>query len=168
VTRIGARLKTLALRLVRLACLDCPAANQGFRELVAPRPVTKSVSEMRLSELRASIPVHDATVAGRRYDGHMSREHHKRWALAFAPLVLSLLAVTVGAVRKRRDLVRLVGYAAVVAYYPLFWGLASRLWRDGGAGAFAEAWTPNIAILLLCAVIAMTHLQGKHLRVPAR
>jgi lipopolysaccharide export LptBFGC system permease protein LptF len=121
-----------------------PGANQAFRELISAKLTGHQVHiEPGLAELGFSG-------LAQRTDAAALRVYHLRWALAFAALPLSLLALSIAQrIRGAMTAVSLA-FAAVVVYYAALWVSDSYL-RGGVTLPLLSAWAPN-AIFLAAAL----------------
>jgi lipopolysaccharide export LptBFGC system permease protein LptF len=136
-----------------------PAANQAFRVALSGRPlVMKGVNELTLGELRRLLELrrHEPMALERPHDIYvrdLALNYHTRWALAGAPLVLSIFAVVLTGRRRGRLMLGLVGFTAIFVYYIIMYS-ARALGLYGTLPAFALAWSPN-AVFLLVSVAVM-------------
>ena len=127
-----------------------PMANQAFRVAVVGHPLAKGTRELTLGELRAALDttMPEGTAAALAPTHVLALEYHKKWALAGAPLTLAFFAVAL--TRRRpwgRTLLLLAGCFAIVGYYVvIFLAVTLRLHHTS---AFAAAWMPNIAFLIV-------------------
>lgn len=154
------RSRTLILLLATLASVASftmaawfgPIANQAFRVSMIGHPVPKGVNELTLGELRRLLDpgaVEQRPFAAPSDLRSLALNYHSRWALAGAPLVLALFAL---AVTRRRQYGRIVpllaGCFAIWGYYVVMYS-ARRLGLGQTLSAFAAAWAPNVALLLV-------------------
>jgi lipopolysaccharide export LptBFGC system permease protein LptF len=160
------RSRTLILLLATMASVASftmlawvvPAANQAFRVSMIGHPVLKGANELTLGELRELLEPGTAEprpLAAPSDLRSLALNYYGRWALASAPLVLALFAL---ALTHRRQLGRLVtllaGCLAIFGYYVVMHS-ARRLGLDHTLSAFAAAWTPNVAFLILSVAVML-------------
>ena len=117
----------------------------------------KGPNELTLDELGRRIQSLRSGVTAAPRDVHqLEASYCSRWALAFAPLVLALLALSIVS---RRSLGRLMlSVAACVAcfgYYMLLY-LARALGVSGEMPAVLVACLPNVIVALVATLITMT------------
>jgi hypothetical protein len=117
-----------------------PGANQAFRELVHAQLTGRRVHiEPGLNEL-------GFTALGQRTDPGAVRHYHLLWALSFAPIPLSVFALSV-APRIRGALPAAAFAVAVpVLYYGALW-VSDWYLTNGVAIPILAAWTPNALFL---------------------
>ena len=126
-----------------------PAANQAFRVEASGDPrIRRGHNELTLVETRTALirGYSEADAAtGPIPAQRLAAAYYRRWAMAFAPLALTVFALTVrsGTVARRLLLAMCVGAAFI--YYP--WGLLAAL----GLPAALVAWLPNVAVGLFAA-----------------
>jgi hypothetical protein len=121
-----------------------PAANQAFRVAMSGNPaLVRGAPELTLGELwQFSSP-------------GFAFNFHTRVALAFAPLVLALFALTiVRAKLARRWIAGVSAVIALVGYYMLLYGGRS-LVLEGRVPPYAGAWLPNMVVALLAGSLAL-------------
>lgn len=146
-----------------------PIANQTFRLSMAGHPVPKGVNELTLGELRRLLE--PGTVEQRPFAApndlrSLALNYHGRWALAGAPLVLAWFAVALtGRRRRSRAVPLLAGCLAIWGYYVVMYS-ARRLGLDDTLPAFAAAWAPNVALLVVS--VAVIRLGSGRANGPAR
>ena len=119
-----------------------PAANQAFRVEVAGQQIPRGHNEMTLLEARAALIRGNGDASTSTWQKAVT--YYRRWAVAFAPLVLTLFALSMRNRRWGRRLV-LVLPAATFLIYP-FLSLVTL-----GMPAMLVAWLPNAAFALLAA-----------------
>jgi lipopolysaccharide export LptBFGC system permease protein LptF len=130
-----------------------PASNQAYRVSVGGPLVAKGANELTLRELRpltrpgAAIPAVILMPQGPRW---LASLYYARWALAFAPLALSLFALSLGRQRHTWASIAMttmcIAYAGYYLVDPAFSAYLSPI---------AFGWTPN-----LVAVVAAIALQA--------
>jgi hypothetical protein len=126
-----------------------PLANQGFREMVA----TRLAVDGRVPRLEPGLNELGLSRLGQRSDPVAVRHYHVLWALCFAAIPLSLLAVGLaGYVRRAASAVALaIGLS--ILYIACIWVLAT-IPSGPPLPAFVQAWMPNMAFLLVaCALL---------------
>jgi hypothetical protein len=119
-----------------------PAANQAFRVEVAGQQIPRGDNEMTLPEARAALIRGNGGVGMSAWQ--VAASYYRRWAVAFAPLVLTLFALSMRNRKLSRRLL-LVVPAATVLIYP-FLSLVTL-----GIPAVLVAWLPNAVFGLLAA-----------------
>ena len=133
-----------------------PAANQAYRQSIAGVTIARGANELTLTELgRVLESGQDASIGmgsprGRR---GVALAYHVRWALSLAPFALSLFALVW--TRRQRGRVPIVaaGCAMTVGYHLVLF-LAGRAYAfDRTMSAVAAAWAPNMAFLMLSALL---------------
>ena len=160
------RSRTLILLLATMASVASftmlawvvPTANQAFRVSMIGRPVLKGANELTLGELRQLLEPgtgEQRPVAAPSDLRSLALNYHGRWALAGAPLVLALFAVALTSRRQwGRIMPLLAGCLAIFGYYVVMYS-ARRLGLDRTLSAFAAAWTPNVAFLILSVAVIL-------------
>jgi hypothetical protein len=168
--RSGVSLRSRAVVLLAAAALSsallgvlgwlAPSSNQAFRVAVA-RPLgpgefvlgelPKGANEMTLGEIRRRLrsPVDDP-----RYlpddISNLASNYYRRWAMTFAPIVLSFFAlVVIGRGHRSALLLTAVAFASVFGYF-----LLARVGNtlDMPLPASAAAWVPNIVFFAAAVV----------------
>ena len=121
-----------------------PQANQAFRELLVAELTGRTVSlEPGLNEMGLSR-------LGRRTDPAAVRHFHILWALCFASVPLSLMALGLTAyVRRFAPAVMLA--VMVSASYPAIMIVLSGLPAGSRPNWIVEAWLPNVILLVAAA-----------------
>jgi hypothetical protein len=117
-----------------------PGANQAFRELVHAQLTGRRVHlEPGLNEL-------GFTALGQRTDAAAVRHYHLLWALSFAPIPLSVFALSVAA--RIRGALAATALAVTVpfCYYSALW-VSDWYLTQGVAIAMLAAWAPNALFL---------------------
>jgi lipopolysaccharide export LptBFGC system permease protein LptF len=145
------------------------AANQAFRVSMIGHPVLKGANELTLGELRQRL---EPGTAGSRPPAapsdlrSLALSYYGRWALAGAPLVLALFVIALTYRRQcGRLMTLLAGCLAIFGYYVVMYS-ARRLGLDHTLSAFAAAWTPNVAFLILS--VAVMLLASRRANEPVR
>jgi lipopolysaccharide export LptBFGC system permease protein LptF len=82
--------------------------------------------------------------------------YHARWAITFAPFVLSLLMLSVNTRRRGRVAATVYACAAMFGYYAMIYG-SRELAYSGRLPGLAAAWLPNAIVILIAASVAMIH-----------
>jgi len=145
--RVSVWLLALALAASMFSFVDLgwitPAGNQAFRVAISGNSgIARGAPELTLGELwQFASPDY-------------AFNFHTRIALAFAPLVLAIFALSI--VRMKPAGGWIAGLTAVVAfvgYYMLLYGGRSMA-LDGTLPAFAGAWIPNVAVGLVAGLFA--------------
>lgn len=172
--------RTVILGLAAALCLGSfaimgwliPETNQAYRQMVFHRIVeenrvsyrgdeiiARGPGELPIFELRRAIAREKAGLSpeyGGRSVSQRSLEltYYMRWALAFAPLVLTLFALAVATrLTRSRALRWFVACAVVLGYWTIYFVGDRGLNWDRSLPMFV-AWAPNIAILILTAALA--------------
>ena len=133
-----------------------PVSNQAFRVSIAGRPVSKGANELTLRELGqllepgAHEPMAVSAPAGIR---SLALNYHTRWALASAPSVLAFFAIALTSGRKRGRIVLLLAGSLAILGYCLVMYTARGLGLNRTLSAFAAAWAPNAALLILSVAV---------------
>ena len=171
------RSRTLILLLATMASVASftmlgwvvPTANQAFRVTMIGHPVLKGANELTLGELRQLLEPgtgEPRSLAAPSDVRSLALNYHGRWALAGAPLVLALFALALTSRRQwGRIMPLLAGCLAIFGYYVVMYS-ARRLGLDRTLSAFAAAWTPNVAFLILS--VAVMLLGSQRANGPAR
>ena len=146
-----------------------PAANQGFRVAMIGHSVPKGANELTLEELRQLL---DPTTGEQQPPAttsdvrSLALNYHGRLALAGAPLVLALFALALTGRRQwGRTIPLLAGCLAIFGYYAVMYS-ARRLGVDRTLSAFAAAWAPNAAFLVVS--VAVMFIRSRPANEPAR
>jgi hypothetical protein len=132
-----------------------PVANQAFRVSVARHSLAKGTNELTLGELGRLLEpgARDPMTRPASHSRGLALNYHTRWALAGAPLVLSFFAVALTSRRQRGRLMPgLAGFAAIFGYYVIM-SEARGFALDRTVPAFAAAWAPNAALLILSVAV---------------
>ena len=144
------------LSFVNLAWVT-PAANQAFRVVVSGQgDIRPGISEFSLGELSAEIEKlsHEPALAPVRYRIALGFQYHFRVALSFSPLIFALFALAIlsSGILRRRTL-GMAACASFFAYYMLLYG--ARAWVFSHTiPAYIAAWLPNVATMLVTALLA--------------
>jgi hypothetical protein len=139
-----------------------PAANRAYSVSVAqltgadaPTAV-KEPGELTLGEHRRQIQspvVGDA--AARRNARGMEFYYYSRWALSSAPIVLTLLGLSIVACRSMgRVAVGVLACSAFLNYYVLLYG-GRAMTLGGPLPTYIGAWLPNVILILISGAVAM-------------
>ena len=165
------RSRTLVLSLATLAAVAsftmlawvAPTANQAFRVSMIGHPLPKGANELTLGELRERLEpgTGEQTPLATSIDlRSLALNYQARWALAGAPLIFALFAL---ALTRRHQYGRIVpvlaGCLAIWGYYVVMYS-ARRLGLDHTFSAFAAAWTPNVALLIVSAAVTLLGSRG--------
>jgi hypothetical protein len=123
-----------------------PASNQAYRVSIGGPQVAKGANELTLRELRplmrpgATIPAGILMPQGRR---QLASFYYARWAMAFAPLALSLFALSL---ERRRQMWASTAMTTMcltyVGYYLVDPAFSAHL------SPIAFGWTPNLVAVL--------------------
>jgi lipopolysaccharide export LptBFGC system permease protein LptF len=117
-----------------------PGANQAFRELISAELTGRPVHiEPGLNELGFSR-------LGQRRDAAAVRVYHLWWALSFASLPLSLVALSIAQRIRGAIAAVALAFATLVLYYAALWVADSYL-RGGVTLPLLSAWAPNAVFL---------------------
>ena len=119
-------------------------------------PVLKGANELTLGELRERLEpgTGEQTPIAAPID-RRSLALNVRWALAGAPLVLAVFALAVTRRREHRRIVPLfAGSLAIWGYYVVMYS-ARQLELDDTLSAFAAAWSPNVALLIVSVAVVL-------------
>ena len=147
-----------------------PSANHSFRLLVAdrlganPQTVQKGPNELTLDELGRRIQSLRSGVTAAPRDVHqLEGSYYSRWALAFAPLVLALLALSIVSRRSvGRPMLSVAACVACFGYYVLLY-LARALAVSGEMPSVLVAWLPNVTVALVATLMTMTSTRSAEL-----
>jgi lipopolysaccharide export LptBFGC system permease protein LptF len=123
-----------------------PEANQAYRVARAGFVPSRGVREIPMADLRRMLDAPESIPA------HLRRSvawtYYQYWALAFAPVALTLFALSVARRRLRtRWQVGLTGAGAIWLYYALMWG-ARDLRLDLAWSPAVAAWLANGIFIL--------------------
>jgi hypothetical protein len=149
-----------------------PDTNQAYREMIFrrmlaqnpnayPRDLTlpRGFSELTFVQMRRAIDQEKAGL-GAEYGGDrlpvstLELTYYSRWAIVFAPLVLTLFALVVATRLTRSRVWRwLVAAAVIVAYWSVYF-IGDRGFDWDRTLPMLLAWAPNIAILIVTVALA--------------
>jgi hypothetical protein len=153
-----------------------PAANQAFRVYVwqdiGQLPPPRGENELSINELgRLVEDGHGRGFPLGSYEWHhvnrLRFDYHSRWAISFASLALAIVALSVVARRSVRPWTAgAMVCGAVVGYYVLvYFGRLFAL--DGGLPALIAAWLPNVVLVLIAVLCAVSARPGPERPAPA-
>lgn len=156
--RVGASVVALALAarvisFVNLAWVT-PAANQAFRLLISGGTAVPGIPELPIGELSREMNKFPVT-PGLRYLINVAFHFHLRLALSVSPLVFACFALSISSrASSRRWMLGITACAAFFAYYMLLYG-GRALVVHRTVPAYAAAWFPNAAMVLMTFAVAM-------------
>jgi hypothetical protein len=145
-----------------------PAANQAFRELIFGGPLARGLNELTLSELasryRAStaLGLHEEAIL-------LGAVYQLRFALALAPMVLSLFAVGIARAQRKTRGRFVMGLAALTisfAYYTLLYVVRPTALM-GEQLPPAAVWLPDIVFLAMALPLLRLRPPAANLTPPA-
>jgi hypothetical protein len=135
---IAALTLVISLAMFANVAWAIPTSNQAFREMAAGRPLVRGTNELALSILRSVSPA----------------QFHVHVAIAFSPLALGLLALSVAAARRgsySRIVMCAMALAIGVAYYVLLYN-ANAAALSGRLPPLA-GWLANVVFFALALLL---------------
>jgi lipopolysaccharide export LptBFGC system permease protein LptF len=166
--RVGAAVAALALVASAFSFVNMgwilPEANQSYRVASSGRPdPPKGPPELTLGELRREVMVVDRDPSGvpswysgnvPRYTRDLTFHYHERLGLSFSPLVLALFALSIAAGGSKRWVLGIAACVTFLGYYIVLYAGRS-LALDGTLPAYVSAWSPNVAVALVAALLTL-------------